>query len=360
MLEASFALKSKSYLDEIARSNLLFSTTTNTDKDEHQQALSALLNYNNISNSIRSFKDIYNNSSNYIGKGYFPNLLDEFFKNVKEEEVKNNHTNNNRSSLESNNIEVFIDKHNKQNISKPIAVKDCLKSTHSLTLDKMDIVVEEQEEEKLEEKINDSNNNQNLNFTFDDKSNKTAFNDFSFNKNYFLALVEASDSSSGAAACPQKDMPKIIVRNPTRKLSKKIFENFTNYLYMCIKSNESYIDFFKIFLEEQKLNLLENLCLEHNNVNNSNNIKMEEEDKYSKTFFYKNFQNMLLNLIDSSDRNIKEIKSSYAKKYEYIEMDIRRLDINIDKLRDITSIMKKDLEFLDNYWERNLAKYGSA
>lgn len=351
-------IANQSFLDTIANLNPLFKFNAS----EINAEFGLILN-NEYKNDSKSKN--FNNEKNY-----FTNLLDELIKKAKENEVKNNNKNNNENNIFSN--------------SNIHCAKDSLNLTESLNLDRMD-VVDEEANNKNEKNNNDKNdkfnksnldqgNNNKINNQISNSNLEKIFNDFSFNKNYFLALEKASNQS---ALCGQKNLLtkplaeikpeiKIFIRNPAKKLNDKLLENFTNFLYLCIKSNESYIEFFKIFLEEQKINFSKNMQLETENNNNKNIINKNnlnccetniKENKYSKMFFYKNFQNMLLNLIDFSDANIRQIHKFYAEKYATVEDKILKLDATIVKLNEVNDQMKENLDFLDEFWQKMASVY---
>lgn len=347
--EVTVKVKSQSFLDSIAQNNILFK-----EKGSNMHLGSAFLD------GIKGNKSKFTCET---GKSYFTNILDELIKIAKEDQTQIKDDIKNTEEIQI-----------KNESSKDLFIGE------NLNFDQMDVVDESEKDIKNSNDAsnlisNNSSNNLSSISNTNVENKKILVNDFSFNKNYFEALCNISSTNNltfqnnfESNLAKKAINPKIIIRNPARKLNDKIYENFINFLYQCIKSNEFYIDFFNMFLENEKINLGQNIKLESNTDNDSNtnptnlidfNSINDNKDKYSKLFFYKNFQNMLLNMIDYNDERIKELHKSYALKYEYMEEKIVNVDYSISKIQQINEKMQKNLKFLDEQYDMLVKKYGS-
>jgi len=335
-------------------------------KDEILISISEIKHFNDIYQKLPSLKIFLNHRGKTLSNN--TKITSDNYRNVSSFETKtlankrtNNYLNVLDEMIEERKRELTSYLSNKQkSLDEP---NNLFEIPEKFITDNMEII----ENQIMKEEIKD-----------DEKENNekdSILNEFSFNQNYYgnqknnksLNITNIFHKEDKNFFYEEnQEFPKLLIKKQPRSIYDKIYENFSLYVYLCIKSNELYINYFKMFLENEKIELTKNLDFDYNvtnkmNQENSSNvnqnkdylykIKENSENRENKLAFYYNFQNMLSSLIDTNSKVIKEINESFNKNYEFILDGIIEYDKNISRLQDINNNLKKSLNFLDERYE---------
>ncbi len=288
---------------------------------------------------LQKYQNLKNQKKDNI---YFSNILDELIKDSRKEK---NNTNNGEYI---NNDNQSIDKYCKINENgMDIFEKYQIENKNNVYLINRKSEIEQS-----------SNSLNNLNSILE-------YNDFSFNPfkifelNNIDSRKENSDFSFNNEENYIKEYHKIVLKSPPTKLNEKIFNDFSNITYSFIKTNESFINFFQMYLENEKIDFTKNIHIinlnkKENSINydrKENELKiLEMEETRKKMYINKNLMNLLLNLINSNYKNMREIENNFSKKYLYLDEKLIDIECNINKIKDINKNMEYTLNYFDNYF----------